>query len=111
MNPIPEREHSETLEIGDPDLLPEFVDLAELGIVKTFEDGGSVFLTAYYRHGKDPVQRVNSVFNDSILYRVYTNVESSETFGFETGLDWDPTKWWELYLGANILALSLKAEA
>ena len=102
LNPIPEREHSETLEIGDPDLLPEFVDLAELGLIKSFKDGGSVFLTAYYMHGKNPMQRVNSVYNDTILYRVYTNVESSESVGFESGLDWDPTKWWELYVGANV---------
>jgi outer membrane receptor protein involved in Fe transport len=102
LNPIPEREHSETLEIGDPDLKPEFVDLAELGLIKSFKDGGSVFLTAYYMHGKNPMQRVNSVFNDSILYRVYTNVESSQSVGFETGVDWNPAKWWELYLGANV---------
>jgi outer membrane receptor protein involved in Fe transport len=102
LNPIPEREHSETLEVGDPDLLPEFVDLAELGIIKSFENGGSVFLTAYYMHGKNPMQRVNSVYNDTILYRVYTNVESSESVGFESGLDWNPAKWWKLYLGANI---------
>ena len=48
LNPIPEREHSETLEMGDPDLKPEFVGLAELGLTKTFKDGGSVFLTAYH---------------------------------------------------------------
>ncbi len=102
LNPIPEREHSETLEVGDPDLLPEFVDLAELGIIKSFKNGGSVFLTAYYMHGKNPMQRVNSVYNDTILYRVYTNVESSESVGFESGLDWNPAKWWKLYLGANI---------
>ncbi|HPE77450.1 MAG TPA: TonB-dependent receptor [Draconibacterium sp.] len=102
LNPIPEREHSETLEIGDPDLKHEFVDLAELGLIKSFEDGGSVFLTAYYMHGKNPMQRVNSVFNDTILYRVYTNVESSQSVGVETGLDWNPTKWWEFYLGANV---------
>ena len=102
LNPIPEREHSETLEIGDPDLLPEFVDLAELGMIKSFKKGGSVFLTLYYMHGKNPMQRVNSVYNDTILYRVYTNVEKGESIGFESGLDWNPSKWWKLYLGANI---------
>src|SRR5690606_3284862 len=38
MNPFPEREHSETLEQGDPTLLPEFIDLLELGTVKYFGD-------------------------------------------------------------------------
>ena len=110
LNPIPEREHSETLEIGDPDLLPEFVDLAELGITKSFENGGSVFLTAYYRHSKNPVQRVNSVYNDTILNRVYTNVESGQSYGFESGLDWNPTEWWKLYLGANIYNQSFSGD-
>ena len=32
MNPFPEREHSETLEQGDPNLRPELIDQVELGI-------------------------------------------------------------------------------
>ena len=102
LNPIPEREHSETLEMGDPDLKPELISLGELGLVKTLEDGGSLFLTAYFRFGKDPVQRVNSVFNDSILYRVYTNVERGKAYGIDLGADLHPTKWWDLYFGGNL---------
>ena len=102
LNPIPEREHSETLEMGDPDLKPEFIWLGELGLVKSFEDGGSVFITAYIQRSKDPVQRVNSVFNDSILYRVYTNVQHGTATGFDMGADLHPAKWWALFLGANI---------
>ena len=102
LNPIPEREHSETLEIGDPDLLPEFVSLAEIGLTKKFEGGGSVFVTAYYRASKDPVQRVNSIYADSILNRVYTNVERGDAVGFETAADLHPARWWALYLGANV---------
>ncbi|MGW8315473.1 MAG: outer membrane beta-barrel protein [Bacteroidales bacterium] len=102
LNPIPEREHSETLEIGDPDLLPEFINLAEIGITKKFEKGGSVFVTAYYRAGKNPVQRVNSVYADSILNRVYTNVEKGNAVGFESVADLHPARWWALYLGLNV---------
>lgn len=102
LNPIPEREHSETLEVGDPDLLPEFVNLGELGLTKSFGNGNSAFLTAYYQSGKNPMQRVNSIYADTILNRVYTNVEKSESVGFETGADLHPAKWWDFYLGANI---------
>lgn len=102
LNPIPEREHSETLETGDPDLLPEFINLAEIGITKKFETGGSIFVTAYYRAGKNPVQRVNSVYADSILNRVYTNVEKGNAVGFESVADLDPARWWVLYLGLNV---------
>lgn len=102
LNPIPEREHSETLEMGDPDLLPEFVSLAELGIIKTFENGGSLFFTAYYRASKNPVQRVNSVYADTVLNRVYTNVESGDAFGIEGGADLILLDWWDFYGGINV---------
>jgi len=108
LNPIPEREHSETLEMGDPDLKPEFVSLAELGLTKTFQDGGSVFVTAYLQASKDPVQRVNSIYADTILNRVYTNVEKGRSVGFELGADLHPTKWWALFFGGNVFNQSYK---
>ena len=110
LNPIPEREHSETLEIGDPDLLPEFVSLAEIGLTKKFEEGGSIFVTAYYQASKNPVQRVNSIYNDSILNRVYTNVERGNAVGLESVADLHPAKWWALYLGLNVYNQMYKGE-
>lgn len=101
LNPIPEREHSETLEQGDPDLLPQFVDLAELGINHTFKKG-TLFTTFYYQNIKNPIQRVNSVYNDTILNRVYTNAERARLYGFELGTNLKPKKWISLYFGANI---------
>lgn len=101
LNPIPEREHSETLEQGDPDLLPSFIDLAELGAIHNFKKG-SFFATLYYQHIKNPIQRVNSVYADTILNRVFTNAEAARTFGLEAGTNLEPVKWWSLYLGGNI---------
>ncbi|HEX8020028.1 TonB-dependent receptor domain-containing protein [Mucilaginibacter sp.] len=101
LNPIPEREHSETLEEGDPDLLPEFIDLAELGLTRTFSKG-SFFTTLYYQHIKNPIQRLNSVYADTILNRVYTNAGNARQWGLEAGTNLQPAKWWSLYLGANI---------
>ncbi|MEJ7692688.1 TonB-dependent receptor [Daejeonella sp.] len=101
LNPIPEREHSETLEQGDPDLLPEFIDLAELGLIRNFSSG-SFFTTLYYQGIKNPIQRVNSVYADSILNRVFTNASRARSFGVEMGTNLQPAKWWTLYLGANL---------
>ena len=55
MNPFREREHSETLEQGDKNLLPEFVDLVEIGISKRYKKGNSVYATAYFRNVKNLV--------------------------------------------------------
>lgn len=87
LNPIPEREHSETLERGDPELLPEFVSNIELGLVKKMTNG-SVFANAYYQHSRNPLQRVNSVYADTILHRVFTNADFSDRWGTEFGGEW-----------------------
>ncbi|MBB6238016.1 outer membrane receptor protein involved in Fe transport [Pedobacter sp. AK013] len=101
LNPIPEREHSETLEQGDPDLKPSFIDLVELGLTRNFKKG-SFFTTLYFQNIKNPIQRVNSVYADTILNRVFTNAEKARSFGLELGTNLQPVMWWTLYLGGNV---------
>ncbi|MGB6153788.1 MAG: TonB-dependent receptor [Pricia sp.] len=102
MNPFPEREHSETLEQGDPTLRPEFIDLVELGVTKNFDGGNSVYATAYYRDVKNLVSRVNTIYNDTILNRIYSNVGKSRSLGLEIGTQLKPTKNWSNFIGANL---------
>ncbi len=106
LNPIPEREHSETLERGDANLLPEFIYLAEAGLIKNFSSG-SVFSTIYYQDIKNPIQRVNSVYADTILNRVYTNADKARRLGIELGMNYSPAKWTQLYLGTNVYRSSV----
>jgi len=101
LNPFPEREHAETLERGDPKLLPEYVTLAEIGTEKTFKQG-SWYATAYYQHTANSIQRLNSVYNDTILNRIYTNATQAEQVGVEMGLTLNPTKWWQMLAGINV---------
>ncbi|RAJ91036.1 outer membrane receptor protein involved in Fe transport [Larkinella arboricola] len=101
LNPLPEREHSETLEQGDPNLLPEFVSLAEAGVIYSGKKS-SVFATLYYQGIQNVVNRVNSVYADTILNRIYTNAGNARRIGLEVGLDLKPVRWWKLYTGANL---------
>ena len=101
MNPFPEREHSETLEQGDPELLPEFIDLAELGVIKDFGEN-AVFATAYFQHIQNLVNRVNTVYNDTILNRIYSNVGRGRSIGLEAGAELNPFSWWQVYAGGNL---------
>ncbi len=108
MNPFPEREHSETLEQGDPDLRPEFIDLIELGIDKKLSDENSVFATAYYRNTKNVVNRVNTVYSDNILNRIYSNVGNAKTFGIEFGTQLKLTAKSDAFIGGNVYHYDLK---
>ncbi|WP_273445462.1 outer membrane beta-barrel family protein [Neolewinella agarilytica] len=101
MTPFPEREHNETLEQGDAELLPELTDLVELGLIGNFGDN-SLFATAYYRRTTDVINRVNTVYNDTILNRIYTNVGKADALGLELGATLYPTEAWRLYVGGNV---------
>ena len=101
LSPFPEREHSETLERGDPKLLPEYVTLVEIGTEKTFNQG-SWYATAYYQHTANIIQRLNSFYADTILNRIYTNASEAIQYGVETGLTLNPTKWWQFLAGINV---------
>ncbi|MBL20015.1 MAG: TonB-dependent receptor [Flavobacteriaceae bacterium] len=102
MNPFPEREHAETLEQGDPDLRPEFIDLIEFGINKKLSDENSFFATAYYRSTTNVVNRVNNVYSDNILNRIYSNVGDAKTFGVEFGTQLKLTAKSVAFIGGNI---------
>lgn len=101
LNPIPEREHSETLEQGDPELLPEFIINTETGFVKKISTG-SIFLNGYYQHTKNPIQRVNSVYTDTILHRVFTNADYASRYGLEIGGEGRPIHWLKINGGLNL---------
>ncbi len=109
MNSFAEREHSEVFEQGDNRLLPEFIDLVELGITKQFNANSSLYATAYFRHVDNAINRVNTLAYesngaviDSILNRVYSNVGKSNAFGLELGSQFKATKNWSNFIGANI---------
>ncbi len=101
LNPYPEREHSETLEQGDPQILPEFVNLTELGLIKDLKKG-SAFISVYNQQIQHVVNRVNSAYNDTILNRIYTNAGNAQVWGVEATLTLTPVKWWDFFLSGNV---------
>ena len=101
MTPFPEREHNETLEQGDAELLPELSDIVELGLTGNWGDN-SAFANVYYRHVRDVINRVNTVYNDTILNRIYTNAGNARAIGLEGGVTLYPTPAWRVYVGGNV---------
>lgn len=107
MNPFPEREHSETLEQGDPELLPEFINLVEVGLVKNWKDN-SFYATGYHSRVKNLVNRVNTVYNDTILNRIYSNVGTGKSTGIDLGTELYPANWWKFFAGFNTYYYSIQ---
>ncbi|WP_341225671.1 TonB-dependent receptor [uncultured Arcticibacterium sp.] len=106
LNPYPEREHSETLEQGDPRIKPEFIGITEVGISKDAQKL-SVYMNLYHQHITDIVNRVNSVYNDTILNRIYTNAGVANLVGSELGLTWAASKKLKWFVGGNVYRLKI----
>lgn len=109
LNPIPEREHSETLEQGDPRLLPELTGTWEAGWEKKLTKG-SLSLSGYHQRILNPIQRVNGVYNDSILNRVYTNAQRALQTGLEGSLSYRLGKAWQALIGWNLYRYQIQGE-
>jgi outer membrane receptor protein involved in Fe transport len=107
LNPYPEREHSETLEQGDPNIRPEFIGIYEAGITKDLKKT-SLYLNVYSQLITDIVNRVNSVRNDTILNRIYTNAGNARLIGTELGITYSPVKQLKIFVGGNIYSLKIQ---
>ena len=108
MNPFPEREHSETLEQGDPNLHPELIDQIEFGINKKTKNGNSRFFRIYYRSVKDLINRVNTVYNDTILNRIYSNVGNAKVIGRENGGEYNLGKKLKIFYSTSFYYCIIK---
>jgi ferric enterobactin receptor len=54
------------------------------------------------------VNRVNSVYNDTILNRIYTNAGLATSSGLEAGTSLNIAKWWQFYAGGNLYHYHIK---
>ena len=101
MNPFPEREHSETLEQGDPTLHPELIDQVELGMSYKNKKGNRFISSFYFRNVNHLINRVNTVYNDTILNRIYSNVGNAKVIGREVTAEYNLGKKFKILASSN----------
>lgn len=101
MNPFPEREHSETLEQGDPNLQPEMIDQVELKLQFKTKKRNLINTALYFRNVDHLVNRVNTVYNDTILNRIYSNVGKAEVLGREMTAEFAVGKKLKILISSN----------
>jgi len=87
--------------VGNPSLIPEYINSYELGYQKHF---GRNFLSleGYYRETENKIERVRSVYDENIILHSVENVGTDYSFGAEAMLDWDLFKWLNLSLTGDI---------
>lgn len=101
MSPFKNHRHAETIENGDPNLLPEIADVFETGFSKAYTNI-SFTATAYVNILQDKVFRVNEIYSRTILGRTYTNAGNSQSTGMELTTEIKASKKWKIYLSGNL---------
>ena len=101
---------------GNPNLIPEFTNLAELSYQNQFNNKHSLFTTLYFRNTNDLITRYqyrdvnpNTSISDSATFNTYANANSSFTYGLELTLRDKFVSWWDLSTNFNLYQTDLKA--
>jgi outer membrane receptor protein involved in Fe transport len=101
---------------GNPDLIPEFTNLAELSYQNQFNNKHSFFTTVYFRNTNDLITRYqyrdvnpNTSISDSATFNTYANANSSFTYGLELTVRDKFISWWDLSTNFNLYKTDLKA--
>ena len=95
LSPLPRNMDPQHIQVGNPALLPEFMDAYELNIQKKINEMSSVSFEGFYRKTNNPIQQFTSIVND-INYSTVGNLGKDERAGGEMTLNLGLTKWWSI---------------
>ncbi len=115
---IPFIDYTDSLNItkGNPDLIPEFTNLMELGYQNQISNGHNFLASAYFKNTENLIARnqykdknPNPDKIDSIIISSYANASRSYTYGLELTSKDKITKWWDLTSNLNLFNATIKA--
>jgi len=91
------------IRIGNPDLLPEYIDSYEVSYQKRFTKN-VISVDLYYRVSHNKIEQIRSIYDDTdnIFLTTFANVGKDFSLGTEIMVGFDPTRWWHFDLMGNI---------
>lgn len=102
------------LSVGNPALLPEFTNLAELNYSYQFKPGHSFMATLYGKNTEQLITRfqykgpnTDITKPDSLVYNTFANADRSYTIGLELIGRNKLNKWWEITSNLNFFDVTL----
>ena len=87
--------------IGNPALLPEFIDSYETGI-QTYIGNVSLSAELYHRFTTNKIERVRSVYAENVNLNSVQNIGRDYSTGSEMMIIFDPFKFWNVNLMGNL---------
>lgn len=101
--PIRDYSTPRVIQIGNPELKPQFTNSIEFNYTKVLGVKGSVTLGTYYRFINDPIERtfyLDTSSDDAISERrmvmSYGNFDQSTAYGAEISSNYKINRWWDV---------------
>lgn len=85
---------------GNPDVNPVFTHSAELGHLKTW-DNGTLLSSIYYRHTEGIIERISRSDSTGLITTFPINLSTQDAVGLELSFSYNLFKWWRVMLSAN----------
>ena len=106
--PFPDYTDPQNINIGNPNLKPEFTNSFEVSYNNAYSKGSNFLATAYFKYSTDLIARYvyrdkNGItLFDSAYYNSYINADNSITYGLELSNKMPVNKWFDLTLSFNL---------
>ena len=94
---------------GNPELTPEYANLAEFSYMKIHKFG-LVSLEAFYRQTTNKIARYGELNDDGILEYSWGNIDKDISMGAELMSNTNLTKWWTLDINASLFKYELEGD-
>lgn len=85
---------------GNPDVRPVFTHSAELGHLKTWENG-TLLSSVYYRHREGVVERISQSDSTGFITTFPINLSTEDAVGLELSFSYSLFKWWRIMFNTN----------
>jgi outer membrane receptor protein involved in Fe transport len=100
LNPFPKYTDPFNLMVGNPKLLPEYINSIEAGF-GTYNKILTVTGSFYFRYMTDMIQRVRSIDSSGVARVTWSNVDEAQFIGADLMFIYKPFKWWKMTLSGN----------
>lgn len=115
---IPFIDYTDSLNIsrGNPNLVPEFTNLLELGYQNQLNKDHNILATVYFKNTEDLIARYQykdknlaAVQPDSLIITSYANASRSYSYGLELTAKDKITSWWDMNTNINFYNATVEA--
>jgi len=108
--PLPIFSSSKTIQVGNPELKPEYVDSYELNFMQNLKMGFAS-VEAYFKQTNNAIEQTVTLPEGSDIRKISTeNLNKNFSFGVELSSNLNLAKWFSIYASANIYSYNVQGD-